>query len=332
MMKIAVDAMGGDFAPKNVIEGAILAAQEYGYEIILVGEKYSIEKELSKHKRAPEEISVYHASEIIGMDEAPAVTIRKKKDSSINVAVNLVKEKKADAIFTAGNTGAAVCSAALNLKTLESIDRPGISIVLPTLLNNALLIDVGANIDCKPEHLFQFAVMGSVYSRYVLSKKEVKVGLLSIGEEKSKGNELIKLTHDRLAQSNLNFIGNIEGRDIFSGKADVIICDGFMGNIILKVLESVAETVAELFKQQLSSNILTMIGGALSMKAFKNLKKKVDYAEYGGAPLLGVDGICIIGHGRSSAKAVKNGIRVAAESVLHDINKHIIDLMQDNQV
>jgi glycerol-3-phosphate acyltransferase PlsX len=331
-MKIAVDAMGGDFAPKNVIEGAILAAQEYGYEIILVGEKYSIEKELAKHAKIPKEISIHHASEIIGMDEPPAVTIRKKKESSINVAVNLVKEKKAEALFTAGNTGAAVCSAALNLKTLQAIDRPGISIVLPTLLNNALLIDVGANIDCKPEHLFQFAVMGSVYCRYVLSKKEVKIGLLSIGEEKSKGNELIKLTHDRLAESSLNFIGNIEGRDIFSGKADVIVCDGFTGNIILKILESVAETVAELFKQQLSSNLLTMIGGFLSMKAFKNLKRKVDYAEYGGAPLLGVDGICIIGHGRSSAKAVKNGIRVAAESVLHDINKHIIDLMQDNHI
>jgi glycerol-3-phosphate acyltransferase PlsX len=329
-MKIAVDAMGGDFAPSNVIEGSILAAQEYGYEIILVGEEYSIKKELARYKKVPSQISIEHASEIIGMDESPAVTIRKKKDSSINVCVKLVKEKKADALFSAGNTGALVCSATLNLRTLEAIDRPGISVVLPTLLNNSLLIDVGANIDCKPEQLYQYGVMGSVYCRYVLGKKEVKVGLLSIGEEKSKGNELIKLTHDLMDASNLNFVGNVEGRDIFSGKADVIVCDGFTGNIILKVLESVAETVAGLFKQQLSSNLLTMVGGLLSMPAFKNLKRKVDYAEHGGAPLLGIDGICIVGHGRSSAKAIKNGIRVAAEAVLHDINQHIIDSVKAN--
>jgi glycerol-3-phosphate acyltransferase PlsX len=200
------------------------------------------------------------------------------------------------------------------------------------MLNNSLLIDVGANVDCKPEHMFQYAVMGSVYCRYVLAKKQVRVGLLSIGEEKSKGNELIKLAHDLLSKSNLNFIGNVEGKDIFSGRADVIVCDGFTGNIILKVLESVAETVADLFKQQLSSNLLTMIGGLLSMPAFRSLKRKVDYAEQGGAPLLGIDGICIVGHGRSSAKAVKNGIRVAAEAVMHDINQHIIDSIKDNHV
>ncbi len=329
-MKIAVDAMGGDFAPRNAIDGSILAASEYGYEIVLVGEQYSIEKELSRHKKVPSEITVEHASEIIGMDESPAISIRKKRDSSINVAVNLVKEKKADALFTAGNTGAVVCSAALKLRTLEAIDRPGISVVLPTLLNNSLLIDVGANIDCKPEHLFQYAIMGSVYCRYVLAKKQVKVGLLSIGEEKSKGNELIKLAYDLLSNSNLNFVGNVEGRDIFSGKADVIVCDGFTGNIILKVLESVAETVAGLFKQQLSSNLVTMVGGLLSMPAFRKLKRKVDYAEHGGAPLLGIDGICIVGHGRSSAKAIKNGIRVAAEAVMHDINQHIIDSIKNN--
>ena len=331
-MKIAVDAMGGDFAPRNVIDGSILAACEYGYEIILVGEECSIKKELARHKKIPSGISIKHASEIIGMDEPPAVTIRKKKDSSINVAVNLLKQKKADAMFTAGNTGAMVCSATLKLRTLEAVDRPGISVVLPTMLNSCLLIDIGANIACKPEHLFQYAVMGSVYCRYVLAKKQVRVGLLSIGEEKSKGNELIKLAHGLLSKSNLNFIGNVEGKDIFSGRADVIVCDGFTGNIILKVLESVAETVTGLFKQQLSSNLLTMIGGLLSMPAFRSLKRKVDYAEHGGAPLLGIDGICIVGHGRSSSKAIKNGIRVAAEAVLHDINQHIIDSIKDNHV
>ncbi|MCK5305646.1 MAG: phosphate acyltransferase PlsX, partial [Candidatus Omnitrophica bacterium] len=277
-MKIAIDAMGGDFAPKSTIEGAIQAANEYGYEIILVGEEFFLKKELSKYKAVPDKISIKHASEIIGMDEAPAVTIRKKKDSSINVAVNLVRDKLADAMVTAGNTGAVVCSAALNLKTLEAIDRPGISVVLPTLLGQTLLIDVGANIDCKPEHLLQYAIMGSVYCRYVLSKKEVRVGLLSIGEEKSKGTELTKITHSLIDKSSLNFIGNVEGKDIFSGRADVIVCDGFTGNIILKVLESVAETVTGLFKQQLSSNLFTMLGGLLSMPAFRNLKRKVDYA------------------------------------------------------
>ncbi|MCK4519009.1 MAG: phosphate acyltransferase PlsX [Candidatus Omnitrophica bacterium] len=328
-MKIAIDAMGGDFAPQSTVEGAIQAAKEYGYEIILVGEEFFLKKELSRHKTVPDKISIKHASEIIGMDEAPAVTIRKKKDSSINVAVNLVRDKLADAMVTAGNTGAVVCSAALKLKTLEAIDRPGISVVLPTLLGQTLLIDVGANIDCKPEHLLQYAIMGSVYCRYVLSKKEVKVGLLSIGEEKSKGTELTKIAHSLIDKSSLNFIGNVEGKDIFSGKADVIVCDGFTGNIILKVLESVAETVAGLFKQQLSSNLFTMLGGLLSMPAFRNLKRKVDYAEQGGAPLLGIGGICIVGHGRSSAKAIKNAIRVAAEAALHNVNQHIIDAVKN---
>ncbi len=328
-MKIAIDAMGGDFAPQSTVEGAIQAAKEYGYEIILVGEELFLKKELSKHKTVPDKVSIKHASEIIGMDEAPAVTIRKKKDSSINVAVNLVRDKLADAMVTAGNTGAVVCSAALKLKTLEAIDRPGISVVLPTLLGQTLLIDVGANIDCKPEHLLQYAIMGSVYCRYVLSKKEVKVGLLSIGEEKSKGTELTKIAHSLIDKSSLNFIGNVEGKDIFSGKADVIVCDGFTGNIILKVLESVAETVAGLFKQQLSSNLFTMLGGLLSMPAFRNLKRKVDYAEQGGAPLLGIGGICIVGHGRSSAKAIKNAIRVAAEAALHNVNQHIIDAVKN---
>lgn len=327
-MKIAIDAMGGDYAPHAVVEGAVLAVEEYDYDIILVGEEYSIKKELQRHKTLKNKISIKHASEIIGMDEPPAASIRRKRDSSINVAVNLVKEREADAVITAGNTGAAVCSATLNLRTLETIDRPGISVVLPTLLNASLLIDVGANIDCKPEHLVQYAIMGDVYCRYVLLKHQVKIGLLSIGEEKSKGTELIRITHDLLSKGTLNFIGNIEGKDIFSGRVDVIVCDGFTGNIILKVLESVAETVGELFKQQLSKNIFTMLGGLLSMPALKSLKRKVDYAEYGGAPLLGIDGICIVSHGRSNAKAIKNAIRVAAEFAHHDVNRHIVDAVK----
>lgn len=328
-MKIALDAMGGDYAPSTTVNGAVEAARELNYDIVLVGEEYPISKELAKLNYQSEKISIKNASEIIGMDEPPATSIRKKKDSSINVGIGLLKDKEADAFVTAGNTGAAVCSAMLNLKRLETVERPGISIVLPTLAGKSLLIDVGANVDCKPEHLFQYAVMGDVYCRYVLNKKHVKVGLLSIGEEKTKGNELIKIAHNIIDESSLNFIGNIEGKDIFSGKADVIVCDGFTGNIILKVLESVAETLSVMIKEELSKSFITMLGGALSMPAFKQMKKRVDYTEYGGAPLLGADGVCIISHGRSNAKAIKNAIRVAGEAVLHDVNRHIVDAVKN---
>lgn len=327
-MKIAVDAMGGDYAPSSAVAGAVLAVKEYDCDVILVGEEDAVKKELHKYKFPGSRISIKHASEVIGMDEPPAITIRRKRDSSVNVAVDLVKEKEAVAMVTAGNTGAAVCSAILKLKTLETIERPGISVVLPTLMGSSLLIDVGANIDCKPEHLLQYAIMGTIYCRYILLKKEVKVGLLSIGEEKSKGTELIKITHGLLDKSSLNFIGNIEGKDIFSGKADIIVCEGFTGNIILKVLESAAETIGELVKQQLSKNIFTMLGGLLSMPALNGLKRKVDYTEHGGVPLLGIDGICIVGHGRSNAKAIKNAIRTASEFAHHNVNQHIVDAVK----
>lgn len=326
--KIAVDAMGGDNAPHEVVKGAVLAAEEIGCEMVLVGEKTSLEHELSLLKPFNGKIDIVHASEKIGMEEPAAISVRKKKDSSINVCIKLVKDKKVDALVTAGNTGAVVCSAMLFLRTLEGIERPGISVVIPTLTGVSFLIDVGANINPKPDHLLHYAVMGDVYMRHVLNKKKVKIGLLSIGEEESKGTTLIKETHQLLEASSLDFYGNIEGKDIFTGECDVIICDGFSGNIIIKVSESIAETLGELFKREINKSLITKIGGLLSLTALKNFRKKIDYTEIGGAPLLGVDGGCIICHGRSKSKAIKNAVKVATEFSAHQVNKHITEQLK----
>ncbi len=324
-MRIALDGMGGDNAPKVIVDGAVEAAKENGFEIVLVGVRDLIEKELSRHRPYPTNITVHHASEVVEMHESPAVSIRKKKDSSINVMVNLAKEKQVDAIVSAGNTGAVVCAATLGLRPIEGVERSGIAVVIPTLKGETLLIDVGANIDAKPKHLLQYAIMGHVYSKYILGKKSPRIGLLNIGEEESKGTEFVKETFKLLEQSNLNFIGNAEGKDIFTGKCDVTVCDGFIGNIVLKVSESMAETIGQMLRRELNKGILTKLGAFLSKPAFRNLKKETDYSEYGGAPLLGIDGICIIGHGSSTAKAIKNAIRVAGQFVVHHVNKHIMD-------
>lgn len=330
-MRIAVDAMGGDRAPDVVVEGAIFAAQEFKDEIILVGEKGLIEEKLKTFTNIPSKISVVHASETISMKEAPAASVRRKKDSSINVAVNLVKTGKADAIVSAGNTGAVVCAASLFLGILPEIYRPGISVLLPTLKGVVQVIDVGANIDAKPEHLLQYGIMGSVYSSFVLKKKNPKVGLLNIGEEETKGTDFVKGTFSLLEKNkHINFIGNVEGRDIFVGECDVIICDGFLGNVVLKVSEGIADAIKEMLRRKLSSSIITKLGAFLSASAFKALKKEIDYSEYGGAPLLGIDGTCIIAHGGSSANAIKNAIRVARETLLQHVNQHIVETVRNN--
>ncbi len=327
-MKIAVDAMGGDKAPDVIISGAILAAKEINADIVLVGQEDIIKSKLAEHKRVPANISIVNATEIIAMNESPAVSVRRKKDSSINIAVKMVKDKSADAMVSAGNTGAVVCAASLFLKTLPGVDRPGISVLLPTLKNVVQMIDMGANIDAKPEHLLQYGIMGSVYSNYVLHKEKPTVGLLNIGEEETKGSEFVKETFKLLDQNkNINFIGNVEGRDIYVGNCDVIVCDGFLGNVVLKVSEGLADAIKEMLKRNLSINIFTKLGALLSAPAFKALKRETDYSEYGGAPLLGVDGICIIAHGGSSANAIKNAIRVAHESLKENVNQHIIELI-----
>ncbi|MBU1147147.1 MAG: phosphate acyltransferase PlsX [Candidatus Omnitrophica bacterium] len=324
-MKIAIDVMGSDNAPGVDIEGAVLAAREYDHEIILVGQKDLIEKELKKHGAIPKNISIEHAPEVIGMHEQPVLSVRRKKHSSIVVLANLAKEKKVDAIVSAGNTGAMVCAATLKCRLLPGIERAGIGIVMPTLKDTALMIDVGANIGAKPKHLLQYAIMGSAYSEYILNKKSPKVGLLNIGEEESKGTGFLKEAYGLLELSGLNFIGNIEGRDLFMGDCDVIVCDGLVGNVALKVSESTAHALTEMLKQYLNSSFITRLSAILGRKAFRLYKKKMDSAEYGGAPLLGINGISIICHGSSSAKAIKNAIRVAGEEFNKNVNQHIVE-------
>lgn len=327
-MKIIVDAMGGDYAPSVVIEGAVAAVKEYNAQVVLVGDETIIKSLLKKARYTGSSISVHHAEEVIGMDESAATSVRRKRNSSIVVGVNLVKEGKGDAFFSAGNTGAVVCAATLGLGLLPGIERPGIAIVTPTLKGISLIIDVGANIDPKPSQLLQYGIMADAYSRIILDRSNPTVGLLNIGEEEAKGTDFIKETHELLGKSSLNFIGNIEGKDLFSGKCDVIICDGFVGNIALKVSESAAETMQVFLRRHLLSNILGKIGILFLMPSLKRFKKELDYSEYGGAPLLGVNGVVIIGHGRSNVKAIKNAIRVAKEEVERKFNEKILEAIK----
>lgn len=327
-MKIVIDAMGGDNAPVVEVEGAIQAVEEFGHELILVGDSERIKSELSKYGDHSDKISVVHASEVIAMHDPAAISVRRKRNSSIVVGMDLLKKDKADAFVSAGNTGAVVCAATLALRLLPAIERPGIAITIPSLTGTSLIIDVGANIDPKPIHLLQYGIMADAYSRYMLGKEKPSVGLLNVGEEESKGTEFIREAHTLLSESKLNFIGNIEGRDIYAGKADIVLCDGFVGNVILKVSESVVDTIVQLLKREIKSNIIATVGAALSSSAFNMLKKKMDYSEYGGAPLLGVDGRCIISHGSSNAKAIKNAVKFAGEFVRQDVNKHIVEELE----
>ena len=324
-MKIIVDAMGGDLAPEVVVDGAIKAAREYKVNIGLVGNSSQIESLLSRYKYPRDYISLYPASEVIQMSEPAALSVRKKKDSSISVGINLIKERKAEAFFSAGNTGAVVCAATLSLGMLPGIERPGIAILVPTLKGISLIIDVGANIGPKPLHLLQYGLMADAYFCHILNKNHPSIGLLSVGEEESKGTEFVKETHHLLSESHLNFVGNIEGSHLFYGDCDIILCDGFVGNVALKVSESLAETVYTFFKRRLKNSFLAKIGVVFLSNTLKKLRKQIDYSEYGGAILLGVDGVVIIGHGRSDAMAVKNAIRLAKEEVERKVNQRIIE-------
>ncbi|MHB0999475.1 MAG: phosphate acyltransferase PlsX [Armatimonadota bacterium] len=318
-MKIAVDAMGGDHAPVEIVKGAVEASVEYGIPVILVGDQGSIESELSKYSCATPNIEIRHASEIVHMDEHPANAIRRKPDSSIVVCANLVKSGEAQAMVSAGNTGAAMSVATLRLGRIRGIIRPAIGSLLPTLKSKCVMLDAGANVDCSVDNLLQFAIMGNAYAERLFKIEKPRVGLLSIGEEPSKGNELTKLTNARLSETALNFIGNVEGKEIFRGAADVVICDGFAGNIILKVAEGVSEFFLTNLKNKVNESIIYKIGALLMRPAFRDIKNRLDYAEYGGAPLLGVNGICIISHGRSNARAARNAIRAAADAVENDV-------------
>ena len=334
-MKIAVDAMGGDYAPSVVVEGAVWAARELDTPLILVGDKTRIEDELSKHNWKGLPISVKHASQVVGMDESPVQTMRRKKDSSIKVCFDLVKSGEAVAVVSAGNSGAAMAAGIFVLKNLKGVDRPAIAVIMPTKKDPVVVLDAGGNVDCKPVHLVQFAVMGSVYARYILKKNNPRIGLLSNGEEEGKGNELTRETHEVLKDSSfnyLNYLGYVEGRDIFSGDVDVVVCDGFVGNVVLKVTEGVAEALASMLKKEIMASPSAKIGYLLAKGALEKVKKKVDYAEYGGAPLLGIDGTGIISHGASDARAIKNAIKVAYECAKNRLNRHLLEELEKNQV
>ena len=324
-MKIALDAMGGDTAPEPTVAGAIRAARELPAEVVLVGQRDAIEQQLRRYPKRPANLSIVHAPEVIGMEEPPVASIRKKRESSINVGVGLLKDKQVDAFVSAGNTGAVVSATTLLVGLLPGIERPGIAILLPGVKGDTLLIDVGANIDPRPLHLVQYALMGEAYVRCVIGKARPTVGLLNVGEEEGKGTEFSKETYGMLEGSGLNFVGNVEGRDIFSGEFDVIVCDGFAGNVALKTAESLAQAINKLLKRSLMMSPITRLGAWLARDAFVQLRKEIDYAEHGGAPLLGVDGVSIIAHGASSAKAIKNAIRVGYESVRHELNRNMVD-------
>jgi glycerol-3-phosphate acyltransferase PlsX len=331
MIKIAVDAMGGDNAPHAVVAGAVHAARELGVGIILVGIEQSIKAELKKHihtKSLP--IEIRNATQVVDMLDSPATVFRRKKDSSIRVANDLVKNGEAVAVISAGHSGAAMATSLFVLGPIEGVERPAIATIMPTVKGRSIVLDVGANVDCKPVHLLQFAVMGAVFAKYVLKNLNPRVGLLSIGEEETKGNELTKEAFKLLTETSLNFIGNVEGRDVISGKADVIVCDGFIGNVVLKAAEAVAEAVGIMIRENIGDNLIRKLGYLLMKPAFYALKRRVDYAEYGGAPLLGVDGISIISHGRSSARAIRNAIGVAAKFAEGEVNKHIREDIENN--
>ncbi len=322
---IAVDAMGSDRAPKPEVEGAILAVREFDVRVLLVGQQERLRAELALHPAARKmPIEVVHASEVIAMEEKASKAVRAKRDTSMRVGLRLVRDGEAAGFVTAGNTGAAMALAKVVLGALPGVDRPALAGAFPTEQGHAaLLLDVGANVDSKPHNLAQFAIMGETYARVIFGVKKPRVGLLSIGEEEVKGNELTRETLPLLKQLPLHFVGNVEGRDLFGGSVDVIVCDGFTGNVALKISEGVGQMVRLMLRQSLESTIASKVGYLLSRRAFEDFRRRLDHAEYGGAPLLGVKGACIITHGSSNNNAIKNAIRVAAEFVSGGVNARI---------
>ncbi len=317
-MKIAVDAMGGDFAPRENVLGAVRARRELGIEVILVGNEDLLSNEL-KTLEAENDVPVVHASETIGMYESPAGAVRRKRNSSIVKAVELIKSGYADALVSAGSTGAVMVASLLYFGRIKSIGRPAIATILPSRNRCTLLLDAGANTDCSPKHLLQFGIMGSLYAKLILGVDNPAVGLLNIGEEETKGNALTLGAYPLLKQSDINFVGNVEGRDIFSGACDVVVCDGFVGNVVLKTSEGLATTLLHTIKEEVAKSMLARLGAIMTIPVFKEIRRKMDYTEYGGAPLLGVNGITIIAHGKSNSTAIKNAIQMAKNSAEKDI-------------
>ena len=328
--RIALDAMGGDHAPDEILKGALLALKEYPVEILLVGKEEVVRERLrALSPRTPDGIQFIDAREVVEMEDNALAPLRKKRNSSIRVCANLIAEGRADSMVSAGHTGATMTSAYKVLGTIEGVDRPALAAILPSLNGHTVLLDVGANVDSKPGHLREFAVMGHFYAQMLFGIEHPRVGLLSIGEEEGKGNELTKETFRVMKETGLNFIGNAEGRDVFNGNADVVVCDGFIGNVVLKASESLGEFVSRTLRQELTRNAMRKAGALLLKSAFDDLKKRMDYSEYGGAPLLGVKGGCIVCHGRSNPNAIKNAIRVAREFSLNRVDTKIREKIGD---
>lgn len=333
-MRIALDAMGGDRGSEVLIQGAVLALREHrDFDIVLLGPEDYLEKQLAELAIDPgtaSRLHIEHAPETISMHETPVEAVRRKKRSTVMVGFDLVKNGQADAVVSAGNSGATMASAVKMLGRLKGISRPGIASLFPTLKKPVMIMDIGANVDCRPKHLFQFAVMASSCIGKLQKISNPRVGLLSIGEEAGKGNALVKETHDLLTASNLNFIGNVEGRDVYQGEVDVIVCDGFVGNVSLKVSEGLAEAAMQMLKSEIEKSFRAKLGYLLIRTAFANFRKRVDYAEYGGAPLLGIDGTGIISHGKSNAMAIKNAILVAENMVRNRVKDTIVAALEGN--
>ncbi len=332
-MKVAVDAMGGDHAPEAIVEGALLAAKKLDVdEVILVGDRVAIEREWAKHhllKGVP--ASIVHTPYAVPMHELPSRVLRAKHDTSISVAMDLMKAGKCDAVVTAGNSGAAMAVSMWKMKKLEGVERPALAGIHPTLNGASVVIDAGGNVDCKPIHLVQFAIMGEIYARFVLHKERPIVGLLSNGREDSKGNELTKRVHAILKKSSLNYFGYVEGTDIASGIVDVIVCDGFVGNVAIKSSEGIAESMTAMLRAATRKSLWARIGYIFMRQVQEGIRRRIDYSEYGGVPLLGINGICFICHGHSSSKAIKNAIGAASEYVRSDINRLMTDALRESQ-
>ena len=317
-IRVALDAMGGDKAPGEVVLGAVQAAREYGMGVYLVGREDVIQGELAKHDTSGLDLPIVHTDEVIEMDEHPSSAVRKKKNASMTLALQLVRDGSALGAVSAGNSGAMMAASLFTLKRIEGVDRPALGTVFPTRDGECFVLDVGANTDCKPEYLEQFALMGSIYMERIFSVASPRVGLLSNGEEESKGNELVQQTHQLLKAHaeilGINFIGNVEGRDIPTGGADVVVCDGFVGNVVLKISEGMAETMLGMLRKQMTSSIMNKLAAAILQPGLRKEFRRLDYAEYGGVPLLGINGSAIVAHGRSNAKAIKNALRVARQT------------------
>jgi glycerol-3-phosphate acyltransferase PlsX len=320
--RIAVDAMGGDYGLSEVVPGAVNAAKQ-GIPVILTGDEYMIRSELDKLDTGSCDIEVVHASQVVTMEDKPSEALRKKKDSSIQVACRLVRDGHADGVVSAGNSGATVACGMFTIGRIKGVLRPGMAGILPTEKSPMVLIDVGANVDCKPEHLFQYGLMADVLAKDVLGIENPKVGLLTIGEEEGKGNSLVRTSYEMLRKSSLNFVGNIEGRDIFTGDVDVAVCDGFVGNVALKLSEGLAKSLSSILKGELKRDLVSKIGAMLAMKAFKRFARLVDKSEYGGAPVLGLNGIALVCHGKADSRAIERAIEMASKFVENDAVTHL---------